>query len=142
MNSTVKKIAKSNEFFMFAIILVMFCIFGLVNPAFFSTANLFDLARSMVETGILALGCQVVMISGGIDLSFMAIGVFAMHTVHKLGRSEMPVGGDAERKRAAFPFRDEHKSEKWKLWKNRFTKSAKLFTTFLKELHRSFWAIS
>ena len=83
MNTAVKKIVKSNEFFMFAIILVMFCIFGLINPAFFSTANLFDLSRSMVETGILALGCQVVMISGGIDLSFMAIGVFAMHTVSK-----------------------------------------------------------
>ena len=83
MNSTMKKIVKSNEFFMFAIILVMFCIFGIINPAFFSVANLFDLSRSMVETGILALGVQVVMISGGIDLSFMAIAVFAMHTVSK-----------------------------------------------------------
>ena len=37
----------------------------------------------MVETGVLAMGCLVVMISGGLDLSFMAIAVFAMHTVSR-----------------------------------------------------------
>lgn len=81
---TLRKIAKSNEFFLFAVIAVMCVIFGLISPSFFTVKNLFDVLKSMVETGILAMGCLVVMISGGIDLSFMAIAVFAMHTVSRL----------------------------------------------------------
>ncbi len=79
----VKNIVKSNEFFLFAIIAVICMIFGVVNPAFFSIANLFDLSKSMIETGTLAAGSLVVMISGGLDLSFMAIAVLAMHTVSR-----------------------------------------------------------
>ena len=81
---TLRKIVKSNEFFLFAVIAVMCVIFGLISPSFFTVKNLFDVLKSMVETGILAMGCLVVMISGGIDLSFMAIAVFAMHTVSRL----------------------------------------------------------
>lgn len=67
--------------FLLAIIVVMCVIFGIINPAFFSVANLFDISKSLVETGILAMGCLVVTVSGGIDLSFMAVAVFAMHTI-------------------------------------------------------------
>ena len=76
-----RKIVNSGEFFLFAIIAVMSVVFGCINPAFFSVANIFDILKSMVETGVLAMGCLVVMISGGLDLSFMAIAVFAMHTI-------------------------------------------------------------
>ena len=79
-----RKIVKSNEFFLFAVIALMCIVFGLVSPSFFSVKNLFDVLKSMTETGILAMGSLVVMISGGIDLSFMAIAVFAMHTVSRL----------------------------------------------------------
>lgn len=76
-----QKIGKSNEFFLFAIIAVMCVVFACINPAFISLANIFDILKSMVETGVLAMGCLVVMISGGLDLSFMAVAVFAMHTI-------------------------------------------------------------
>ena len=76
-----KKITGSSEFFLLAVILVIFVLFGFVNPAFFSLGNFFDIAKSMVETGILAMGCLVVLVSGGLDLSFMAVAVFAMHSV-------------------------------------------------------------
>ena len=79
-----RKIVKSNEFFLFAVIALMCIVFGLVSPSFFTVKNLFDILKSMTETGILAMGSLVVMISGGIDLSFMAIAVFAMHTVSRL----------------------------------------------------------
>lgn len=52
---------------------------GVINPAFFSHAQLFDLLRSSTVMGLFALGVLVVMISGGIDVSFTAIGVFAMY---------------------------------------------------------------
>ena len=78
---SMNKITKSSEFFLLTVILAIFVIFCFVNPAFFSLGNLFDIAKSMVETGILAMGCLVVLVSGGLDLSFMAVAVFAMHSV-------------------------------------------------------------
>ncbi|MBC8536120.1 ABC transporter permease [Feifania hominis] len=77
----IKKMVKSNEFFLFCIIAAICVIFGIVNPAFFSIVNVFDILRSMIEIGIFAMGSLVVMVSGGLDLSFMAIAVFAMHSV-------------------------------------------------------------
>ena len=87
---SLKKVVKTNEFFLFAIIAVMCVVFGAINPAFFSLANIFDISRSLVETGIFAMGALVVMISGGIDLSFMAIALFAMHSISRFGGEYFP----------------------------------------------------
>ncbi|MDX7951042.1 ABC transporter permease [Lichenihabitans sp. Uapishka_5] len=54
---------------------------GLVNPAFWSLDNLFGLLRSNIITGIMALGVLMVMITGGIDVSFPAFAVAAMYLV-------------------------------------------------------------
>jgi simple sugar transport system permease protein len=57
-------------------IIVCYCILVTwVNPAFFSAETLFDMLGSSAGTMILALGVMVVMISGGIDLSFTAIAI-------------------------------------------------------------------
>ncbi len=56
---------------------------GFVNPAFWSLDNQFGLLKSNVITGIMALGVLLVMISGGIDVSFPAFAAAAMYlTVH------------------------------------------------------------
>ena len=52
---------------------------GLVNPAFWQPQNLFSLVRSNIVIGIMALGVLMVMISGGIDVSFPAFAVAAMY---------------------------------------------------------------
>lgn len=77
----IKKIIKTNEFFLFMIIALLCVVFGLINPAFFSLGNWFDILKSMIETGILAMGVLVVLISGGFDMSFMAVAVFSMHFI-------------------------------------------------------------
>lgn len=84
------KIVKTNEFFLFVIIVALCLVFGAINPAFFSLTNIFDISRSLVETGIFAMGSLVVMISGGIDLSFMAIALFAMHSIARFGGTYFP----------------------------------------------------
>lgn len=58
----------------------MLCI-GTINPAFWGLDNLFSLLKSNVIIGIMALGVLVVMISGGIDVSFPAFAVAAMYLV-------------------------------------------------------------
>ena len=81
MSMRIKNLVKTNEFFLFMIIILLCAIFGMINPAFFSLGNWFDILKSMIETGILAMGVLVVLISGGFDMSFMAVAVFSMHLI-------------------------------------------------------------
>ena len=62
-----------------AVLLLAMILIGLVNPAFWQLDNLFGLVRSNVVIGIMALGVLMVLISGGIDVSFPAFAVAAMY---------------------------------------------------------------
>ena len=66
-----------------AVALLAMLVIGTVNPAFWNWANLFSLLRANVITGILALGVMVVMLSGGIDVSFPAFAIAAMYLTIK-----------------------------------------------------------
>lgn len=62
-------------------IIAAYCAFvGFVNPAFFSITTVFDIIRTSSTSLIFAIGLLVVMISGGIDVSFMAIALFGSYT--------------------------------------------------------------
>lgn len=76
-------IFRRSEFIIAAILLVAMILIGLINPAFWSLDNMFGLLRSNVIIGIMALGVLVVMISGGIDVSFTAFAVAAMYLTVK-----------------------------------------------------------
>lgn len=52
---------------------------GLVSPGFLDGPNLLDLLKSSAVGGVFALGVLVVLVSGGIDISFTAIGAFGMY---------------------------------------------------------------
>ncbi|MCG3212283.1 MAG: Ribose import permease protein RbsC [Anaerolineae bacterium] len=79
-----KHLLRRNETLV-AVTLVGLCLFiGLNNPTFFSVGNTFTLLRSSIVTGIFAMGVLIVIISGGIDVSFTAIGVFALYATVKL----------------------------------------------------------
>ncbi len=69
-----------NETLVFLVV-VAFCVLTTaVDPAFLSLPTLFDLLRNSIVTGIFAIGVLLVLISGGIDVSFTAIAAFAMYT--------------------------------------------------------------
>jgi simple sugar transport system permease protein len=55
-----------------------------LNPIFLSAANLLDLVRNSITTGLFALGVYVALLSGGIDVSFTAVAVLAMYGTVKL----------------------------------------------------------
>jgi simple sugar transport system permease protein len=69
----IKQITRSNEFMIAASIVVLSIVMTFVNPAYLTLANLFDMLRNATVYGILALACLIVMISGGVDVSFVAI---------------------------------------------------------------------
>jgi len=79
-----KRILKTHEFYIALIIIILSIVIGSVNSAFFSSANLFSLLKSFVVMGIMALAAMLVLISGGIDISFTAIAVFAMYCTSKI----------------------------------------------------------
>lgn len=76
----INKLINRHEFIIAVIIVVLSLFIGLVNPRFFSAANFFSIARAATFTGIFSLGVLVVLISGGIDVSFTGIAVAAMYT--------------------------------------------------------------
>lgn len=78
-----KKIDKTQRF-LIIIILVYCTIVAVRNPAFLSLTTLFNMVRSSAGTTILAMGVLVVMISGGIDVSFPAIAIFGGYTSLRL----------------------------------------------------------
>ncbi len=57
---------------------------AVLNPVFLSAPNLIDLLRNALVTGIFAIGVMIVLASGGIDVSFTAIGAFALYATAKL----------------------------------------------------------
>ncbi|WML54811.1 ABC transporter permease [Neobacillus sp. PS3-12] len=68
-----------------AAIIVLYCIVvGIINPAFLSFETLFDMFRASSGTMILGMGVLVMLISGGIDVSFTAIAIFGGYTVTRI----------------------------------------------------------
>jgi len=74
-----KKIFQQTEFYLLGIIIVLSFFLTLVNPKFLTLENWFDMLRSNTFLGILALGELVVLISGGIDVSFTATATIAQY---------------------------------------------------------------
>ena len=69
-----------NELFLIAAIVVLSLVIGLNNSVFFSIATPFDLLRSSLIEILFALGLLIVLVSGGIDISFPIVGIFAGYT--------------------------------------------------------------
>jgi simple sugar transport system permease protein len=55
-------------------------VIGFSNSVFFSIATPFDLLRSSLIEILFALGLLIVLVSGGIDISFPIVGIFAGYT--------------------------------------------------------------
>lgn len=78
------KIIKTNEFIVFFILVFLSFVIGLVNPAFYSISTLFDVLRASIVHFIMAFGLLPIMISGGIDISFVAIAAVTSYSTHML----------------------------------------------------------
>ncbi len=77
----IKKIVSRHEFYVFMVIVIFSIIITSINPSFFSLENMFDLMKSYALLGTFAVGMLLVLISGGIDLSFTAIATVSGYTI-------------------------------------------------------------
>lgn len=78
----------SNELVLASIIVLLVIVMCVVNPAFLSVHTLFSILRSALVPMVFALAVLLVIISGGIDVSFAAIGIFAAYTTVSLAQGE------------------------------------------------------
>ena len=79
-----KSLLKHNETFVFLVLLGFSLVVTIINPSFLSLENLFDLAHSSAGMAILAIGVFVVLLSGGIDVSFTAVAISAQYIAVKV----------------------------------------------------------
>lgn len=59
---------------------------------FYTGNNLVDLARAMIVPGLLSVGCMMVVVSGGIDVSFTAVASLAMYVTDRVLLSSQYAG--------------------------------------------------
>jgi simple sugar transport system permease protein len=70
----------NNEGLIVLVLLALTVVMTLLNSEFLSFSNFFSVVRSSLVPTVLALGVLMVIISGGIDVSFTAIAIFAAYT--------------------------------------------------------------
>ena len=79
-----KRILTRNEFYI-ALVFVAICILiESRSGQFFTANNLVDIARSGITNSMLGICVLIVMLSGGIDLSFVPIAALAMYLTNSL----------------------------------------------------------
>jgi len=78
------RILHRHELYLAAVLVLLASIIALINPAFLSLSNLFDLCKSSTVLGIFALGVLIVLLSGGIDISFTAIAALSMYVTSRV----------------------------------------------------------
>ena len=80
-----QRFRRSHEFWLLAVILALSIALSLATDSFLTLQNLFDLLTSNAFVGILAAGLLVVLIAGGIDISFTATASVAQYIALTLG---------------------------------------------------------
>ncbi|CAN5266618.1 ABC transporter permease [soil metagenome] len=83
--SALARFRRSHEFWLLAVILIMSLVLSIATDSFLTLQNLFDLLTSNAFVGILASGLLVVLIAGGIDISFTATASVAQYVALTLG---------------------------------------------------------
>ncbi|KPJ85287.1 MAG: hypothetical protein AMS17_14600 [Spirochaetes bacterium DG_61] len=80
-----QRLFRQNELYLFFVLVAFSAILTIINPSFLTFENLFDLIYSGAGTAILAIGVFIVLLSGGIDVSFTAIAIAGQYvSVHVL----------------------------------------------------------
>lgn len=87
MRDALERFRHTHEFRLLVVILALMAILTIATPSFFTLQNLFDLVTSNAFLAILAAGLVVVLISGGIDISFTATASVAQYVAMTLANA-------------------------------------------------------
>lgn len=80
----IRKILRSNEFYLLLVILLVSLFIQARSGQFYTATNLLGLANAMVVPGLFAIGTYMILVSGGIDVSFPALASLAVYATTRL----------------------------------------------------------
>lgn len=75
----IKKLTRQNETYIFLVIVLLAVIIQIRSGQFFTPNNAVDIASALIVPGMMAIGCFMVIISGGIDVSFPALASLSIY---------------------------------------------------------------
>lgn len=78
-----KKIKHRNESYIFLVLLALCLLIEIRSGQFFSPNNLVDIASALIVPGLFAIGAFLVIVSGGIDVSFPALASLSVYATTK-----------------------------------------------------------
>jgi len=84
MAKLMRRLTKSNEFYLLLVIIAVSIVIQLRSGQFFTANNLVDLANAMVVPGIFAVGAFMVLVAGGIDVSFPALASLSVYATTRV----------------------------------------------------------
>jgi simple sugar transport system permease protein len=79
MRDAFRRFRRSHEFWLLAVVVLLCLALSLATDSFFTLQNLFDLLTSNAFIGVLCAGLLVVLVAGGIDISFAATATVAQY---------------------------------------------------------------
>jgi simple sugar transport system permease protein len=74
-----RRFVNAQEWILIGIIFLYCVLVTMINPAFLSVETVFDIIRSSSAAIIVGMGLLLVMLSGGIDVSFMSVALFGSY---------------------------------------------------------------
>lgn len=88
MNKTIqialKRMSGRNEPYIFFILILLSLLIQIRSGQFFSSNNLVDITSAMIVPGLFAVATFMVIVSGGIDVSFPALASLSAYSITKL----------------------------------------------------------
>ena len=84
MQKTIKKLFRQNETYVFLILLALSFLIQVRSGQFYTSNNIVDIASAMIVPGLFAVGEFLVILSGGIDVSFPALASLTAYATTKL----------------------------------------------------------
>lgn len=79
-----KKMLQKNEFYIFLTIVLLCLVIEFRSGQFFTGNNIVDIIRSMIVPGMFSIGAFIIIISGGIDVSFPAIAALSSYATTRM----------------------------------------------------------
>jgi len=79
-----RRLLGSSEPWVLAAIVALSLLIQVRSGQFFTGNNLVDLVRAMIVPGLLSVGCMMVIVSGGSDVSFTAVASLAMYVTDRV----------------------------------------------------------
>lgn len=79
-----------HETMLLLVLLALIAMVGLINPGFLTFFNMFSVLKSSTVVGLFAIGFFVILVTGGLDVSFAAIAIFAMYVTVTVSNALFP----------------------------------------------------